>query len=502
MDKTKYRVEWEVNRPWLRPVKGKIDKAYCSLCNKSFNIDKCGVSQVNSHSAGDRHEKLEKEGNKQQTLSVSKAGEIKLTGGKFILTKEETKIKAETLNALHYVESNYSYNSATKQSLLYKEMFPDSQIAQSFTSSASKIAYIVKYGLAEYFREQLQFDLGGVPFTFKFDETTTSQVKKQYDAYATYWSKVHDCITSNYLGSLFVGHCYATDLVDHYNEFKDQFKLDNNLLLHLGMDGPKVNISFETKLKEEFRKENSSFLNLGTCSLHPVHTAFKTGLQELNFPYDSFFHDLSFFFHLSSARREDYKKLEDITDVTAHYVKKHGPTRWLSMKNVGVRVLEQKENLSEYFLNFLPKQKGFKRSDRYDRIIKELKRPEIEAYLAFMLFVSQDFESFLRFFQYDQPMIHMLWVKIVFLIRSLMSKFIARKQLFNEDEPKSADDILRINPLDKKVCKKESLIDVGTKAKVLFSGNLIGDEFEVKFRKECLRFYQIAVKYQKTFLDR
>ena len=85
------------------------------------------------------------------------------------------------------------------------------------------------------------------------------------------------------------------------------------------------------------------------------------------------------------------------------------------------------ENLSEYFLSFLPKQKGFKRSERYERIVEQFKRPDIEAYLAFMLFVSKDFESFLRFFQYDQPMIHMLWVKMDFLIRSLMSKFIARK---------------------------------------------------------------------------
>ena len=30
---------------------------------------------------------------------------------------------------------------------------------------------------------------------------------------------------------------------------------------------------------------------------------------------------------------------------------------------------------------------------------------------------------------------------------------------------------------------------------MLFSGNLIGDEFKEKFRKECLWFYQIAVKY-------
>ena len=47
-------------------------------------------------------------------------------------------------------------------------------------------------------------------------------------------------------------------------------------------------------------------------------------------------------------------------------------------------------------------------------------------------------------------MIHMLWVKIVFLIRSLMSKFIARKQLFTKDDPKFDGDILKIDPLDKK----------------------------------------------------
>ena len=122
------------------------------------------------------------------------------------------------------------------------------------------------------------------------------------------------------------------------------------------MDGPKVNLSFETKLKEEFNLENSEFLQLEICSLHPVHTAFKNGLQKLDFPYERFFHDLSFFFHLSSARRKDYKSFEEIAHVTAHYVKKHGPTRWLSMKQVGVRLLEQIENLSEYFLSFLPKQ--------------------------------------------------------------------------------------------------------------------------------------------------
>ena len=50
------------------------------------------------------------------------------------------------------------------------------------------------------------------------------------------------------------------------------------------------------------------------------------------------------------------------------------------------------------FFEFLPKQKGFKRSERYEGIAEKLKRPDIEAYLAFMLFVSQDFERLFAIF--------------------------------------------------------------------------------------------------------
>ena len=121
---------------------------------------------MSNHSRRDGHQKLEKENLNQQKISTSKVGEIKLTG-KFVMKKEENVIKAENLNALHYVEASYSYSCATKQSLLYKELFRDSSIAQLFTLSASKMAYIVKYCLAEYFKEQVQLDLERVTYTFK-----------------------------------------------------------------------------------------------------------------------------------------------------------------------------------------------------------------------------------------------------------------------------------------------------------------------------------------------
>ena len=74
------------------------------------------------------------------------------------------------------------------------------------------------------------------PFTFHFVETTTSQVKKQYDGYATYFSPTKKEICSTYCGTLFVGHCTADDLIGHFYEFMTKAGLDPKLMLSLGKD--------------------------------------------------------------------------------------------------------------------------------------------------------------------------------------------------------------------------------------------------------------------------
>ena len=72
---------------------------------------------------------------------------------------------------------------------------------------------------------------------------------------------------------------------------------------------------------------------LGPCSLHPVYTAFRNGLQELSFNLDLFFEDICFFFKRSN--------------VITHYAMWHATKHWLRMKYVAVRIY----NLTEYFFS-------------------------------------------------------------------------------------------------------------------------------------------------------
>ena len=67
-------------------------------------------------------------------------------------------------------------------------MFPDSNIAKQFNQQETKAKYTIQFGIAQYVKEKLILDVSNKPFSFKFDETTTSQIEKQYDAYVTYFS--------------------------------------------------------------------------------------------------------------------------------------------------------------------------------------------------------------------------------------------------------------------------------------------------------------------------
>ena len=167
-------------------------------------------------------------------------------------------MKSEILQALHMVEKNHSFASAKGDSDRFKLMFPDSTIARGYQQSDSKVQYVIKYGIADHLKKQLIYDLKNTPYSFLFDGTTNSQVKKLCNGYMIYWSKRSDSIVHSYCGSLFVGHCTAVDLVGHYEEFVKQLDIDSKFLLNFGMIRLNFNLSFEDKLTQKLSEVDTS----------------------------------------------------------------------------------------------------------------------------------------------------------------------------------------------------------------------------------------------------
>ena len=165
--------------PWIMPVKGDVHSAFCKICLKRIKIDGQGIGQVKSHARCHKN-KDDSSVTKQRTFVASEDQSMSLSSKKVItLPKEDQVVNAEILQALHFVDKNYSFASADTDSVRFEKMFPDSDIAKSYAQGKTKLEYTIKFGIAPYVREKLMNELIGVPYTFKFNETTTSQVKKK-----------------------------------------------------------------------------------------------------------------------------------------------------------------------------------------------------------------------------------------------------------------------------------------------------------------------------------
>ena len=100
----------------------------------------------------------------------------------------------------------------------------------------------------------------------------------------------------------------------------------------------------------------------------------------------------------------------EIIDLVVQYAIKHSSTRWVRLKHVAVRLSEQWENINNYFLVLLSKQRiltgEIKDTKRYNTNEEGLRNVHAEWCLASPAYVSQDFETFLLKFQYYEKLIH------------------------------------------------------------------------------------------------
>ena len=192
-----------------------------------FKIDELGISQVKLHASGAKHKERKNllAGNSSQSHFIASDGKTAtLSKGSVILTNDEDVLKAEIIQALKIVVGKFSFAIANGDGDRFRTTFLDSAIAKSYRQGEAKVKYCLQYGIAPHLKDLIVKDVANSPFTFKFDETTTSQVKKQYVAHVQFWSEKENRVIIVYCGSLFFGHCIAEDLVSHFNEFGIRMK--------------------------------------------------------------------------------------------------------------------------------------------------------------------------------------------------------------------------------------------------------------------------------------
>ena len=394
---------------------------------------------------------------------------------------------AEVLWAMKVVASHMSYNSCTDNEKLFQRMFPDSVIAKSFTCGEKKCAYVVCYGLAPFFVQQLADKIKLLDcFVLLFDESLNKFTQtQQMDIHVRYFDEALNAVSTRYFTSAFLGHATAVLMVE---AFMDKcHSLNMTRMIQLSMDGPNVNWSFYKKLMAEVHEtDGKRLVDLGSCGLHVVHNAFKAGFEATTWDLRSFLCALHRIFHESPARREDYTKITG-SDV---FPLKFCPHRWVENARVANRALLVLGNVTEYVdtITRQPKLYTVPNNKSFDTVKEGCKCPLMPAKLMVFESVAHQFDEFLVRYQTDRPMVPFLCRDLDTLLRGICQRFVKKSVL---DEANTAGLLVKLNVSDVNVHVLYAKIDPGfsaaRKLKELATRKKhpVSERGRMEFRLEC-----------------
>ena len=188
--------------------------------------------------------------------------------------------------------------------------FSDSKIAKSFERGATKLKYVINFLIAPYFRDRLYNHLQKSDcFVISFDESLNGYTQNcQMDTLIRYFDHVENRVKVRYLESKFFEHATHEDLFIQF--MQALFKLDTNKIIQVSMDGPIVNLKFLEKLqKDRLENEQHELINIGSCGLHTIHSAFKTGAESTSWNIRKTFHVSYQILHDLPACRDDFETI-------------------------------------------------------------------------------------------------------------------------------------------------------------------------------------------------
>lgn len=489
---------------WLDLVIGDATSAYCKVCLKSFKLSNMGKQSIVSHAKGPTHVKNFKIKTSQPTISFftkkhasapspledvhpapSSASTSATTKDLIVPGTSQTSLKtfsvneddvtsAEAIWALQVVIGKMSLNSCDETSLVFKKMFPDSKIAQSFSMGKTKASYVINHGLAPYFQDVLQNYIKGCSdYVVCFDESLNKFVQRgQMDLCIRFWDVNFQKVSTRYWNSVFLGRATADHLLDG---FIQGLSLPLGNILQVSMDGPNVNLSFMKKLESHLQvlnPEGKFLLDIGVCSLHTVNGAMKTAISKSDWDLFNFFRSLYSLFKDSPARRAKYTELTNSTNFPFKFTS----VRWLE----NGRCVDQALKVYDHVEKFL---KEFSEKDNKNlQILKEaMKNPLLKAKLSAFRSLLADVGPFLRRFQSQKPMIPFLFTSLEELMKNLMMRFVKSEKII---EASTFQRLINLDLQDSTNLVSIEKVDVGFAAKVLMKKAQCSEKEKLLFKNE------------------
>ena len=121
-----------------------------------------------------------------------------------------------------------------------------------------------------------------------------------------FWTKAKKKACICYFDSNILGYATANKLLASFNEIINTIN-SGNKMIPISMNGPSTNWKlFELIQKDREEKQQKKLLDIGSCSLHIIRGAFKSGSEKNGWAIKSIFKAVYTILHDTPARREGF----------------------------------------------------------------------------------------------------------------------------------------------------------------------------------------------------
>ena len=330
--------------------------------------------------------------------------------------------RAEVKVASMLVQNNIPLSLADELTPLFRDIFPDSEIATKFSSKRTKTACVINGAIAPHFKQNLVETMKEYPFSVSVDGSSDTGVEKMNPMTIRIFDINRGSATARFLDMCMASSSSAEGIFTRMNEVLQNNSITWKNCVGLGVDNTSVNMGCRNSIKTGVQAENEAICIMG-CPCHIVHnTAGKAGdafYKTTGFNVDDMVVDLFYWFDKSTKRKVSLQRYCDFCDTAYREIVKHVNTRWLSLERAVGRVLQQYSALKSYF------QSEEDSNPRFQRLKKLFADPMTEVYLFFYQATLQTFVNFNQFLQREDPIISLVAQQIQSFLLKLVGKFLS-----------------------------------------------------------------------------
>ena len=341
---TKYNCDWRKKWPCIQASNTPY-KFMCTVCQCSVSCHHQGEKDVRRHLGGKKHQDNVKDLERQQPINNF----FRPTSHPIHEKVTRAEVKVSAVLAHH----NIPIAVADHLSPLFKNIFPDSEIAKAYACARTKTTCILNGALAKSFRTSLIEQMKTEPFSLATDGSNDSGLQKMNPLTVPYFDSNRGKVTSQLLDMCLTSSSTAESIYVKINDILNLYDIDWKMCIAFGVDNTNVNVGRRNSIRTRVHQENEFIYFVG-CPCHMVHnTACKAAevfQRETGFDVEDMLVDLYYWFDKSTKRKNELYEFCDFCNIEYRQVVKHVSTRWLSLEYAVDRTLQQYSGLKSYFV--------------------------------------------------------------------------------------------------------------------------------------------------------